>query len=201
MAGMMAFDRLFETDRLIFQAFNNGPERKAFVTKLMSADTAAYAQSTNQLLVPPRTDDAERVSGPGSNDVLSVVICLRPEPGSGREPTMVGSLSLDCPPTTRHHRSLNLGILIATEHQGRGYGTEAINWALDWAFAVAGVHAVRLTAFSYNERGIKLYERLGFVKEGIRRESLYFNCQWHNHVMYSMLEKEWAELRGRKIAA
>jgi len=73
---------------------------------------------------------------------------------------------------------------------------EGINWALDWAFRVAGVHAVRLGVYSYNVRAIRLYERLGFVKEGAKRESVYLDRQWFAFLLYSMLESEWAAKRG-----
>ncbi|PMD41105.1 acyl-CoA N-acyltransferase, partial [Hyaloscypha variabilis F] len=62
---------------------------------------------------------------------------------------------------------------VYSPHQGKGYGTEAINWALDWAFRVAGMHCVRLWCFSFNKGALRLYERIGFVREGIERESYY----------------------------
>ena len=72
---------------------------------------------------------------------------------------------------------------------------ESINWALDWAFRVAGAHCVRLTVYSYNVRAIQLYERIGFVKEGVNRESIYLDRQWYDTILYSMLESEWAAKR------
>ncbi len=168
----------------------------------MTTDSATYAYSTSWLLAPPRPEDIDidMPSAP-SNTLLSVIIYLQSPPDNDDEQdTTVGCLSLDCHTLTCHHRTANLGIIIAPEHQGEGYGTEAINWALDWAFAIAGMHAVPLTAFSYNEGAIRLYERLGPVKEGARRGLLYFDSRWHHHFMCSMLEREWAALSGRKIS-
>ena len=73
---------------------------------------------------------------------------------------------------------------------------EAINWMLDWAFRYAGLHAVRLHVYSYNVGAVRLYERLGFVKEGSQREALFFDRGWHDVLSYSMLEREWEALRG-----
>lgn len=110
--------------------------------------------------------------------------------------TAIGWLTLDCHALTLHHRSCTLGIMLGSAHQGRGYGTEAIDWALDWAFRVAGMHAVRLSCFSFNERAARLYQRLGFVREGVAREAYYFDCKWYNRILFSILDREWAARRG-----
>lgn len=110
--------------------------------------------------------------------------------------TAIGWLTLDCHTLTLHHRSCTLGIMLAAAHQGQGYGTEAINWALDWAFRVAAMHAVRLSCWSFNERAAALYRRLGFVREGVTREAYYYDCRWYDRVLFSMLDREWAALRG-----
>lgn len=111
-------------------------------------------------------------------------------------PTAIGWLTLSCPALTLHHRSCTLGIMIGSAHQGRGYGTEAINWALDWAFRVAAMHAVRLSCFSFNAGAARLYRRLGFVREGVTREAYYYDCAWYDRVSFSMLDREWAAIRG-----
>lgn len=110
--------------------------------------------------------------------------------------TAIGWLTLDCHALALHHRSCTLGIMLGSAHQGRGYGTEAINWALDWAFRVAGMHAVRLSCFSFNERAARLYQRLGFVREGVARDAYFFDCKWYNRVLFSILDREWAAKRG-----
>lgn len=42
------------------------------------------------------------------------------------------------------HRNTEIGLGILPEFQGKGYGSEAINWALDYAFRLAGLHRVRI---------------------------------------------------------
>ncbi|KAK4114420.1 acyl-CoA N-acyltransferase [Canariomyces notabilis] len=174
----MPLDRLFRSKHLLYKALSNTAEEKHFLQDVMTHDAATYAQSTSRLLVPPRAEDIDKdMAGLAANALLSVIICLPPKPEADTK---------DPKP---------LGIIIAPEHQGSGYGSEAIRWSLEWAFGIAGMHAVRLTAFSFNTRAVRLYERLGFVREGVRRESIYFDHQWHDHIMFSMLEHEWAALR------
>jgi len=59
------------------------------------------------------------------------------------------------------------------------------------------MHSVRLQVFSYNVGAVRLYEQLGFVKEGCVRQSLWFGGKWHDTLSYGMLEDEWRALRGR----
>jgi RimJ/RimL family protein N-acetyltransferase len=139
---------------------------------------------------------------------LGVLICLQPEyqcrdntkPSSDAEsfkPIAIGHLSLFniLGQETSHHRNLTLGISLAPGFRGKGYGGEAINWGLDWAFRYAGVHRVGLSTFSYNENAIKLYRKLGFVEEGREREAIYHLRAWHDVLSFSMLEQEWEKLR------
>jgi RimJ/RimL family protein N-acetyltransferase len=53
------------------------------------------------------------------------------------------------------------------------------------------MHRLNLTVFSYNTRAIRLYERLGFVKEGVQREFLQRDGQRHDMIFYGLLASEW----------
>jgi RimJ/RimL family protein N-acetyltransferase len=139
----MSFDHLFSSDRLLFRAFDNSPENKAYFHDLTLNDPTSLAQSSNSLLKPPSTDDIDKMFNGAADTFLSVTVYLKQEVGQPTASTPpVGWLSLDSHPKSRHHRSCSLGITISTEYQGKGYGTEAIVWAVDWAFRVAGMHAV-----------------------------------------------------------
>ena len=53
---------------------------------------------------------------------------------------------------------------------GRGYGPEAIQLALGFAFDALDCRRVTLLVDSDNERAIRAYEKCGFVREGVLRE-------------------------------
>ncbi|KAK4649901.1 hypothetical protein QC762_704100 [Podospora pseudocomata] len=112
----------------------------------------------------------------------------------------IGSLMLGKPtaPQTDHWRWTRMGLGVAEEHQGNGYGKEAVNWALDWAFEFAGMHRVELTTASYNDRAIAMYKSLGFKEEGRKRETIYMDRRWWDMVEFGILEGEWEALRGKK---
>ncbi len=58
------------------------------------------------------------------------------------------------------------------EFRGSGYGTEALERAIHFAFEDLGLLRLTLSVFEYNERARHVYQKLGFVLEGRVRESL-----------------------------
>ncbi|MDQ0159609.1 GNAT family N-acetyltransferase [Alkalibacillus salilacus] len=77
------------------------------------------------------------------------------------------------------------------EYWGQGYGTEALNLLLNYAFQELNLHRVSLKVFSFNEKAIKLYQKLGFKEEGKSRQSLFRNGQWHDIIHMGMLQDEY----------
>jgi RimJ/RimL family protein N-acetyltransferase len=92
------------------------------------------------------------------------------------------------------NRSCYIRIAIQNHtHQGKGYGTEAMKLMLDYAFGVLNLHRIELNVFAFNARAIHLYEKLGFKKEGVQREALFYNHQYHDSIIMSILEHEYRE--------
>lgn len=81
------------------------------------------------------------------------------------------------------------------EAWGKGYGAEAMKLLLDFGFLEMNLHRIFLRVFSFNDRAIKLYEKLGFQQEGKLRESIFRGGQWHDIIHMSILENEYAEKR------
>lgn len=79
------------------------------------------------------------------------------------------------------------------ENRGKGYGREAMQLVLDFAFRELNLHRVCLTVFSYNPAAINLYESLGFIREGAYREHLHRDGQRHDMILYGLLRHEWQE--------
>jgi RimJ/RimL family protein N-acetyltransferase len=84
--------------------------------------------------------------------------------------------------------SLGIG---SEEHWGKGYGGEALLCLIDYAFNELNLHRLQLTVFSYNSRAIKLYEKIGFKKEGAFREFMERNGQRYDMFLYGLLRREW----------
>ena len=76
-------------------------------------------------------------------------------------------------------------------YQGKGYGSEAIQLMLDYGFGILNLHRIELNVFAYNERAIHTYEKLGFVREGVQRQALYYDHAYHDSILMSILADEY----------
>jgi RimJ/RimL family protein N-acetyltransferase len=113
------------------------------------------------------------------------------------KPVPIGMMQLSPSPLEMaQHRACSLGVAIAQEHWGKGYGAEAIRWALDWAFVRGNMHRVGLTTAEFNARAHRVYDKLGFVGEGTMREGIWHAGRYWDVKRYGMLEREWRELYG-----
>ena len=94
----------------------------------------------------------------------------------------------------RANRKANLGIVIGEkDYWSKGLGTVAMRTVLRYAFEQLRLHKVNLDVIDYNERAIHVYERCGFVKEGVRREELWKRGRFVNLVRMSILENEFRD--------
>jgi RimJ/RimL family protein N-acetyltransferase len=94
--------------------------------------------------------------------------------------------------TSRELRQTELGIAIGEPTRwGQGHGREAIALLLDHAFRELGLHRVQLHVDADHARGIACYTRVGFVREGVRREHSFRDGRFIDTVMMSVLAPEW----------
>lgn len=78
---------------------------------------------------------------------------------------------------------------------GKGYGTEAIKIVLQFVFEELHLNRLQLEVFSHNLRGIRAYEKFGFVKEGVLRESLYYNENYSDEIIMAILNSDYENTR------
>jgi RimJ/RimL family protein N-acetyltransferase len=89
------------------------------------------------------------------------------------------------------HRRAEVGIMIGEPAmRGRGYGTEAVQLLLDYAFTVLGLHNVMLRVYAYNHAARRCYEKAGFREMGRRRESRWFNGQFWDEIIMDIVDTE-----------
>ncbi|KAH0441155.1 gnat family protein [Colletotrichum camelliae] len=187
----------FKTERLLIRAFDSSepqikPQTQKHAEGVAEGLTKAILSVTLYLPAPGPAAESETTTT-GKDDSGKQ---------DGDQPIPIGILIVGWEGAPQwdqaHHRSTTIGISLAAEYQNQGYGREAINWALDWAFRFGAYHSVRIATSSFNERAQSLYMKLGFVEEGQDREALWFDRKWHDVIRYSMFEQEWEALRGLK---
>ena len=80
-----------------------------------------------------------------------------------------------------------LGISVRKAWCGRGVGTALLRAAIDHARASGVVKRIELSVFAHNKRAIHVYEKLGFVQEGRRRNSVYKNGRYVDDLIMALL--------------
>jgi len=101
--------------------------------------------------------------------------------------------------TELHHldldnRQASFGLLIG--QPGEGYGPEVAGLVLDYAFGPLALNRVWVQVDERNTRGIRAYQKAGFRREGLLRESRYADGRYHNTLLMAVLRREW-RARGK----
>lgn len=109
------------------------------------------------------------------------------EAENGRPIGHVGLLGVD-----PHHKRAELAISIGEkERWGRGHGTDAILTLLRYAFGEMGLRRVDLHTDADNTRGIRCYEKCGFVREGVMRGRRLRYGEPLDMLVMGILREEW----------
>ena len=115
-----------------------------------------------------------------------VVIFGIREVGGGR---LVGSCQLLGISPTHHKAELQIRIGEA-DARGRGYGKEAVELLLDFAFSDLNLHRVELAVLDGNQAAIKTYLGAGFVHEGTLKQAAHIDGRYVDLVLMGILRDE-----------
>ena len=74
---------------------------------------------------------------------------------------------------------------------GRGYATQAARLLINHAFFQLGLRRIYFGTSEVNIGMQKVGEKLGFCREGERREALFKNGRFYDIYEYGLLKKEW----------
>lgn len=76
-------------------------------------------------------------------------------------------------------------------HKGVGYGKEALNALLKYAFEEMNINRFWLDVYPDNVIGIKLYEGIGMHRDGVLRQNYKSERGYLDQIVYSMLKSEY----------
>jgi RimJ/RimL family protein N-acetyltransferase len=82
-------------------------------------------------------------------------------------------------------------VLVAPEHQGKGYCRQMVSAILKIGFEDLKLHRICLGVYDFNKAAISCYQKAGMVIEGTNRDCLLFKGNWWSLIEMSMLEDEW----------
>lgn len=94
-----------------------------------------------------------------------------------------------------HGRTAELGYTLHTWARRQGYATEAATALIDYLIRERGVHRIEASTHPDNDRSIRVLQRLGFTREGLRREAFWVDDEVSDDALYGLLAHEWRAAR------
>lgn len=86
-----------------------------------------------------------------------------------------------------------------TTFRGKGFGQQLIKELLKISFVELKLHRIDLGVFEFNTNAIRVYEKSGFIKEGLLRDYRKVGDKYWSLLNMSILENEYNELAGTTI--
>lgn len=98
---------------------------------------------------------------------------------------------------TENHRA-SLGYDLRAEHWGCGYMPEALRAVIGFGFETLGVNRIEAEVMSGNVSSERVLTKLGFQKEGLLRQWMFWNEQHYDMTLFSLLRCEYILEAGFK---
>jgi RimJ/RimL family protein N-acetyltransferase len=90
-------------------------------------------------------------------------------------------------------RSARFGIALGDKScWDRGFGTTVTRLMVRHAFDTLNMNRVWLHVYEYNQRGVHVYEKIGFKTEGRLRQETYRDGRYWDIIVMGLLRDEWA---------
>jgi ribosomal-protein-alanine N-acetyltransferase len=87
-------------------------------------------------------------------------------------------------------QSCYIGYYLDQQQNGKGYMTEAVRLAVEFAFQVLELHRIEAGVMPHNIRSIKVLEKAGFHKEGIAVKNVKINGKWEDHQVLAIVAED-----------
>ncbi len=101
----------------------------------------------------------------------------------------------------RYNRRCKIGVTIGDRSQwGRGYAGEALQAVIDYCFQELNMNRIGAEIYDFNLRSIRLFEKLGFRREGALRQAVFKDGKFHDELLYGLLRQAWIDRRRPHLA-
>lgn len=90
------------------------------------------------------------------------------------------------------YRSAELQIRIGIEEEtAKGYGTEAVRLLTRYGFHDLNLNRIFLHVFASNARAVRVYEKCGYVREGLLRQAAHVDGHPEDLMVMAILREDW----------
>jgi RimJ/RimL family protein N-acetyltransferase len=169
-------------ERIYLRPLDKG-DATAFVTWFNDPDVTRFLLRGNPMTLAAEEDWLERTLR--SEDVVLGIVLQEGD-------RLIGSTGLHQFDWRCRHASFGIGIgekLL----WGQGHGSEATALVLRHAFQTLNLNRVWLHVYEYNPRGMRVYEKLGFRREGVLRQHTFRDGRFWDTIAMGILRAEWEE--------
>ncbi|MGL5651344.1 MAG: GNAT family N-acetyltransferase [Paraclostridium sp.] len=136
------------------------------------SDFITFGKNEFSMSVEAEQDYIERVNS--MNNSKNVLIIIENE--------IVGIASITSVQKERMKHNGTLGISLRKKYWGIGLGSEIMAYLIDWAKSNKITKKINLLVREDNIRGVKLYEKFGFEKEGLLKKDICVNGIYYNTI-------------------
>ena len=95
------------------------------------------------------------------------------------------------------YHSAEVGLWITPENRHKGYASESLQLLLEFIFGRANINRIEAQIASTNKDSVKFFTKNQFKCEGILREATYYNFEYHNIIVMSMLKQEYIDSKEK----
>jgi RimJ/RimL family protein N-acetyltransferase len=82
------------------------------------------------------------------------------------------------------------GLAVHPAFRGRGVADEAARMLQQYLIFDLGYHRLELACYGFNDRAIRHSERVGFVREGVKRRAYLRHGAWQDAVLFALLRED-----------
>ncbi|EQK40618.1 acetyltransferase family protein [[Clostridium] bifermentans ATCC 19299] len=136
------------------------------------SDFITFGKNEFSMSVEAEQDYIERINSMYNSKNVLIII----------EDEIVGIASITSVQKERMKHNGTLGISIRKKYWGIGLGSEIMTYLIDWAKSNKITKKINLLVREDNIRGVKLYEKFGFEKEGLLKKDICVNGVYYNTI-------------------
>jgi diamine N-acetyltransferase len=172
-------------ERLLLRALEPGD-----VDTLLAWENDMRVWSVSNTLTPFSRFQIEEYVLQAQHDIFTTrqlrLMIDRIEPG--REAPSIGTVDLfDFDPL---HRRAGTGILIRESFRASGYASEAMKLLIKYAFGTLRLHQLYCNILPGNKPSLKLFEKLGFVRCGVKKDWIHEGRAWQEEWMFQLIHQD-----------
>lgn len=159
-----------ETKRLSLVPLSLSHASQCYVNWLNDKEVNKYLETKNGYTIEKLNEYLKSIE---KNNICAWGIHLK------QTGTHIGNVKID--PISSRNRNAEYGILIGERSSwGKGYAYEASEKVFDFCFTDLNLRKITLGVVSANQSAVKLYERMGFEKEGLLKSHCFHDGQWQD---------------------